>query len=648
MIAWLLKNWKLFLDIIVVVGGIILLTIFDPFGIFSNRSLKNTANILSSVKDIGELVTAEYYGEVISSLQGTQIYDLEVDSLTPQFQNCFVDLKYLLASNILDKVGDRPRLRKKEKDNLLDDIVDKQLKDITLEYKANDIWYHLVAFIGYNLVKNDESRFYDTKKKELKRNAEKPVFDVLLNQIYRIVENTEPAERSLTEGALSEYVYSIPDYFKNVVDFHYRLNKKEIKNEKKDIVFIGRGWVKAGFRFDKLDKSNFYYDRSNKIIRFYGLSPVILDNDINPWFIPEKRVKGFELVDFYKKATFEEAIAVKIRCKQELLQQAYTADILGQAKMNGEESLRSFFALLTNEPDLQVEFHDLPYQKELNSIAADTLVIVAEAMIIDTIVQRLSLNISKSISPVKENNEELLSIFLNQLSDLWFVGKGTKFNIFMLDAARILDHKLLVSWGDYNSIKKLRKPILTENNPENEKVLTAEFSDTILHRITYPDFVNQFNDMLNILEAEVEKVDYMREDTIQLDSAQIRAYEIDPAWFRKFPARTIVGADTLNYFKVVHEKPEREFRFTDLNYPELVIPEAAYDTLSISDTVKVDDIINKIAGKLKITTGDAYGDSLRKADLAKIKEYESWRIKYEIKTRPVKRFTSAVKKIFSN
>ena len=93
MISWILKNWKLFIDIIIVVGSIVLLTIFDPFGIFTNRSLKNTANILSSVKDIGELVTAEYYGEVISSLQGTQIYDLEVDSLNPEFENCFIELK---------------------------------------------------------------------------------------------------------------------------------------------------------------------------------------------------------------------------------------------------------------------------------------------------------------------------------------------------------------------------------------------------------------------------------------------------------------------------------------------------------------------------------------------------------------------------
>ncbi len=105
MIGWILKNWKLFLDVIVVIAAIVLLTLFDPFGIFSNRKLRNTANILSSVKDIGELVTAEYYGEVISSLQGTQIYDLEVDSLTPEFQNCFSNLSIYLQIKYLMILG---------------------------------------------------------------------------------------------------------------------------------------------------------------------------------------------------------------------------------------------------------------------------------------------------------------------------------------------------------------------------------------------------------------------------------------------------------------------------------------------------------------------------------------------------------------
>jgi hypothetical protein len=51
--------------------------------------------------------------------------------------------------------------------------------------------------------------------------------------------------------------------------------------------------------------------------------------------------------------------------------------------------------------------------------------------------------------------------------------------------------------------------------------------------------------------------------------------------------------------------------------------------------------------KTDILTGDAFGDSLRMKDVATIKEFNSGEIKYEIKTRPVKRLTSAIKKIFN-
>jgi len=646
MIGWVLKNWKLFLDIIIVVGAIILFTLFDPFGIFTNRSLKNTANILSSVRDIGELVTAEYYGEVISSLHGTQIYDLEADTLTSEFENCFIDLKYVLVSAVLEEVGDQPRLKNREKRNLQRDILSNRLRDIKADYAPHNVFNYMITFVGYNNIKNNASLFYDADKKRLKRDSDERICEFLLDEIYQLTENTGVSERSLTNKEISDYIYSIPNYFSEVVDFHYQLNREQIKRKKRDIVFIGRGWVKAGYQFNRLDKSNFYYDNTNKIIRFYGLSPVILDNDINPWFIPEKRVKGFELVDFYKRATFEEAKAVKIRCKEELLEQAYKADILTQAQVNGEESLRNFFVLLTNEPDLKVEFHEFPYQKELSLITADTLITVNEALLIDSIIHNESIKINKSISPEKEYYREQLTIFINQLNDLWFIEKGVKFNVFMTDAAKILDHKLFVTKADYDSIKKLRKPVVLELNSEKERFLTADFPDSNKYKSPYPEFVLQFNEMLNVLEAQVAEIDDLREDTLRLDSVQLKKNKIDPEWFIIIKVENTTGLDTIKYFKVVHRNSSRDFKFTNLKYPVLTVPESTYSSFRLSDTTRVDSLINSFVIKTDIKTGDSYGDSLRKMELETIRKYNSWEIKHEIKTRPVMRLTSAVRKIF--
>ena len=47
------------------------------------------------------------------------------------------------------------------------------------------------------------------------------------------------------------------------------------------------------------------------MIHFYGIKPTVLDVDINPWFIPERKVKGFELVSFSGNVNFEEAKEVK-------------------------------------------------------------------------------------------------------------------------------------------------------------------------------------------------------------------------------------------------------------------------------------------------------------------------------------------------
>lgn len=647
MIAWLVKNWKLFLDIVLVAGGIILFTLFDPFGVFSSRSLKNTANILSSVKSIGELVTAEYYGEVISSLHGTMVYDLQPDTLQQEFERCLAEVKAEVEKNYLDKLKDDTKLKRREKNKLLDALPEKLNKTKNTYNQSNKIYDHLIAFIASNEYQKDAQEFYNVKSESLKNKVENEVLETLLNECISSLQLQESTNTMSDSTSHIDFKYSIPEYFSKVSDFHYSLNKSHIqktKKRKQDIVFIGRGWVKAGFRFKQLNETNFYYDDQRKIIRFYGLSPVVLDEDINPWFIPEKKVKGFELVDFYKKATFEEAKAVKIRCKEELLEQAYKADILQQAQINGEESLQSFFALLTNEPNLKIEFHNLPYQKEINMIAADTLITVNEALRIKKIIDKETKQIKNAISPDKEFYEQQLGIFINQLKLLDFVKKGTAFNPYMLEAAEILAHKAYITSNDSIVVNKVRGSIILIDTVENP-FLTTNYLDGIIFESSYPKFVNDFNAMLKLLESEISELDELRTDTFTLTNYQIQSLLLDSAFFH-FQTVSTNNNDTVQYIKVAHKQSKRSFAFTDFSFPVLEIPANALDTISIKNLSSVDVLLNSLAKKNSITTLDKHYNTIRKNELAIIKSYQSDKIKREITLRPTRKFTTTVQRIF--
>jgi len=60
---------SLILQIIIVVAAVLVFSWFDPFDLLAptRLTLKNTPIQVQSIREIGQLITAEYYGEVISS-----------------------------------------------------------------------------------------------------------------------------------------------------------------------------------------------------------------------------------------------------------------------------------------------------------------------------------------------------------------------------------------------------------------------------------------------------------------------------------------------------------------------------------------------------------------------------------------------------
>jgi len=638
MIGYLIKNWRLLLDIVVVVGGIIAFTLFDPFGMFSKRELKGTANLVSSVKKIGELVTAEYYGEVISSLNETFIFDIPEDTVSEKFEECFYQLKLACRNSVSNNK------------NLKNFLKSQDLINLRTEYNKTDayIYNHLIVLMAVNLIDSDEDKFYKEKEQGLQGNTEARV----LRRIYNLIKDINKKHKKDTEAREAEldaYINEIPVYMESAASFHYQLNKMALSNKerRRDIVFIGRGWVKAGYKFEMLDEHNFAYDKQNKLMRFYGLSPVILDKDINPWFIPENNIKGFELVDFYKKATFEEAKIVKVRCKEKLLEQANHSGIMKQAQENGEEALKNFFALLLDEPDLKVEFHPLPFQNELNLIGADTLITVAEALWVDAIFKETGQKIKNESNPSRRNfQEQQLHIFYNQLKEMYFIDSTNYFNLFSIEAAKILKNKYFVVKADYEKFKLLRDTL--HLSPELDTIYTG-FSQSSQIPLKYPEFITQFNTSLELIDNQLNLAFSDIPVTIEITKQQFDSFGLrnDTINGFKFSKSDKMVNDSIVYI-VTRDSLPLSYRFSDLSYSVFLVPNSYSDTLKLSQLEHIEPYIDKCVQEHNIKTENPKMDSLRMYELKTIlKPYELNNIERKVSLKPVHKFIDFVKKPFN-
>ncbi|MDZ7605913.1 MAG: hypothetical protein U5K79_10095 [Cyclobacteriaceae bacterium] len=356
-------------QVLLVVAAVLLFAFFDPFGIIitTKRTLKDTPVDVRSIRDIGQLITAEYYGEVISSyaheLQENQ------DTAKEVFRENTIDMleRYVLEINRLhdqlearrfkrNKIEERakepfanPFFQKEEFRQLLYYI---DSKDRKANYKVNDL----------------DNELTEWKTEKLVRQA---VIDGY---------NEGTAIRN-TDSFLANYFK-----FKDQV-----LEKEKVKGiRKKNLVLLGRGWVKAGFDFGTFTERNFNYDSKRKIIYFIGFQPQILSATINPWFIPERGVEGFEflIVDRKAKRDYKEVQIVKQRCLDELIRKAHEREILKLAMENGSESLKEFFSLILDENIEQVVLYDNELAYTYAEIVKNDSISGEELLLIDFMLQK--------------------------------------------------------------------------------------------------------------------------------------------------------------------------------------------------------------------------------------------------------------------
>lgn len=485
MIALFIRHWKILLDCLIVVAAILAFTFWDPFSIFNTRKIRQTATLVTGVREIGELVTAEYYGEVIASLKDAKVELPPVDETQLLGEEMYLTLKRRFWT-----------IRRRQ--------VDGSAASDMLEAARKDVYIKFVAFLGVQYLDRGLDKIYDDKKKEIKNKLEERILKRFYDEVQSVKDKL--ADRYKNVGQLEDkqghYLDSIPSFVNGFSDFYAMLTVKDVMEEekKRDLVFIGRGWVKAGFRFNTFDESNFAYDSDAKVIHFYGLEPVILDKDINPWFIPERKVKGFELVRYTGKVDFRHAKEVKKKCKEKLLKQA-GQEILIRAQENGAEALRSFFSLLLDEPELKVAFHEMPYAKEYQSFASDTLITIQEALAIEKlyIKERERIKKDRVSNTIKQRNMQQLALFIQKLKKLSFIRDNYSFSFYSIKAAHILDDSLQVDTVDIATLLQARGK-LVPGKDSLSLVTAAVMSDSLW--FVDSDFISEYHQAVNVVFNE--------------------------------------------------------------------------------------------------------------------------------------------------
>lgn len=149
------------------------------------------------------------------------------------------------------------------------------------------------------------------------------------------IKNNKDLLDTISEKAWSDKIIKddlLEEYFKDI--------------EKVEIIYLARGWVKAGFKLNKLKyKENIIFSGDTLIIR--NLDPEILNTDINPWLEPGE-IRGFEILKAKNKFSYDDVLIVKKRCKQNLLAQALKSGILDCSISAGEESLEGLLGFIEN------------------------------------------------------------------------------------------------------------------------------------------------------------------------------------------------------------------------------------------------------------------------------------------------------------
>ncbi|HEY4785590.1 MAG TPA: hypothetical protein VIH57_06055, partial [Bacteroidales bacterium] len=127
----MIKSWfsglTLIVQILLVVAAVLIFAWFDPFDIFMNTklSIRDTPSRVKEIKEIGELITAEYCGEVISSFYNVQQQEAAIKKNRLQLEVENLDSTFAVRLKAVWKIdGEKEQLQ--QFNNLCDKLDDEQ------------------------------------------------------------------------------------------------------------------------------------------------------------------------------------------------------------------------------------------------------------------------------------------------------------------------------------------------------------------------------------------------------------------------------------------------------------------------------------------------------------------------------------------
>lgn len=388
------------LQVLLVIVGVVLFSFLDPFGIFvsSKLKLKDTPVDVRSIQDIGQLITAEYYGEVVRSYayQIREENQKEVDDLKSELEE--LNLQFWDVVNELRPLYKNKQIKRTRKqvyklyETKMGDFISAESYELFLYYTYRELYKEKRYKLRHL---DDELRQGKAEKfiRELVRNEEIPIGD----------------ER-FVEGLVSRYQ-------------EYLLKEEKKITRKSNLVMLGRGWVKAGFDFGKFTQENFRYDPESNRINFVGFMPSIISATINPWFIPEKGVEGFEFLIVERRAKKDYRIVqtVKQMCLDELKRKAIVdRQILSQAVKNAEANMKEFFGLILEDPIDHVRFYDDELTFAYEEITRNDSISGEELILINSLLKKASILGIDSSDLTDEKNSFIANI------QTWLDGKGSR------------------------------------------------------------------------------------------------------------------------------------------------------------------------------------------------------------------------------
>ncbi|UII25982.1 hypothetical protein LVD15_22175 [Fulvivirga maritima] len=387
----IIKAIPFVIQIIIVIAAVVLFAYLDPFNLMEAKpKLKNTPVDVQSIKDIGELITAEYYGEVVSSYvhELNELYTEEIEQMTSEISELHAD--FVTTIQWLKNAYSTDAFRRtKAYDEFVESMGDSLLSSQQYEVYINYVYRRLTG-------KQYKSKHLDD---QLSSRRHKKLIKEL------ITDKNEESYNALKKA----------NFIDNLIATYDVELKKEGKTKRRNtnLVMLGRGWVKAGFNFVDFNNDNFRYISETKRLYVIGLQPQIISATINPWFIPEKGVEGFEflIVERKVKRDYKVVQMVKQRCLDELVRKANEREILTKALENAKVSLKAFFSLILDDDVVSVEFYDNELEYTANNILADSVLTGEELILIHHLFRK------KEISGVQsENMEKAKREFLNHIT----------------------------------------------------------------------------------------------------------------------------------------------------------------------------------------------------------------------------------------